>query len=605
MLSRFLRARSTRAAVAGALVATVLAVSAGSQLQAAPQSKTLTATCTGADPDSTALLATLGGSLSLPFTVTSDVPATLDPEAPDQPISFTWGVTIDAATATKAAAVSPNLTVKDMVLDIGVSGPTATTEVQGRPAPITLALTANQPVNISQGPFSGTLTGIGKGGLIRYAPKNVGMTISLTVAGKAADVKVTCAAAGTVATTSIKIPGSPDIKQPIEIDGTANSTVNVDVLGQYVTPGTDEKGTVRPVDPSTLKVIDGPGTVQNGQVQVTAGAAGSTTSVTFEVCSGTLPGTNAVQSLKIDPSILLGPPEKGEDGQPIPGTEKPVLGPDGNIQTNLIRKSVGLTLKFGDEETPVIWTVPKATRDATPQMFQKPEDWVKTYNSDMLFWTIGGFFKEPVTFEQPKPADIQAALESLPSIGAGGVKVVQVPNEDPKKPVQYNVEFTGKNGEKDIPNLTVGNYYSVFPQEFLSAIIDAAKDAIPAPGEGGGEPGGPTLKEQIAAVKAQLDKAVAAGDFAQVIKLAGEYLQLSLKQATEDIDINQVVTVLTGLFTTPPQVATTVAGEAPIGMCSQGVIDVSVPAAVAGTTTVPPANVKDTALTGAPIKFTG
>lgn len=577
MLSKLLKARTTRAAVAGALVATVFAFSTGAP-QAAPQSKTLTASCAGADPASQDLLKAFGGTLNLPFTVSSDVPATLEPEAPDQPISFTWGVTIDAKTTSAVAAVSPSLLIKDVSLDIGVTGPTATTEVLGRPAPVTLAITAGQPATINQGPFAGTLTKIGKGGLIKYSAKKVALTISLTISGKATDVKVECAAPGTVATTSIKIPGSPDIKQPIELEGTPDSTVSVDVLGQYVTPTADEKGTVHPVDPASLKVLDGPGQISNGQVVVSTGAAGTTSSVTFEVCSGSLPGVNAVQSLQIDPSILLGPPKTGEDGKPIPGTEEPVLDKDGKTQTNMVKKSVGLTLKFGDQETPVIWTVPKSVRDANPGKFQKPENWADTYNSDMIFWI---FF---VPFQQPDPADIQAALESLPSIGAGGVKVTNVPVSDPKKPVQYNIEFTGKNGQKDVPNLTIGSYYSVFPQEHLQAIIDAAKGMLGGGGDDGPTttttlPGGAqTVDEAIDFLIGQIKDALLALDFEKAKELAAQLGPLLKDKALGSIPVDQVISALTGIFTTPPSVATVTAGEDPVGMCSQGVIDVSVPA---------------------------
>ncbi|MBS1837164.1 MAG: hypothetical protein JST64_05650 [Actinobacteria bacterium] len=566
MLSRLLKARATRAGAAVALVATAFAVTSGSPTQAAPQSKTLTATCSGADDASKGILAGLGnGTLALPFTITSDVPATLDPGAADQPISFTWGVSMDQATVDKAAGVSPSLTVKDMVLDIGISGPTSTTEVQGRPAPMQVALVKGQPVNIKEGPFSGKLADIGKGGIIKYTAKQVGLTISLTIADKATDIKVACAAPGTVAITSIKIPGSPDIKQPIEMEGTPNSTVSVDVLGQYVTPGADEKGTVHPIDPSSLKVIDGPGTVANGQVQVATGAAGTTSSVTFEVCSGTLPGTNAVQSLQIDPSLLL-----DKDG-------KPVLDKDGKTQTNMIKKSVGLTLKFGDDTTSVIWTVPKAIRDANPNMFQPPTNWADTYNSNMLFWI---FF---VPFEQPSPADIQAALEALPSIGAGGVKVTAA---DPAKPGLYNIEFTGKNGQKDVPNLSVGNYYSVFPQEHLNAIIDDATKLLnpPAPPEGTPTttttlPGGAAnVDDAVAWLEQQMQDALGRLDLDAWSGYAKQWVQLKVKQGMANIDFKQVISALTSIFSTPPLIQTTVAGEPPIGMCSQGVIDVSVPA---------------------------
>ena len=550
MLSRMFRARGTRVAVAVALVATAFAVTAGSPTSAAPQSKSLTGSCGGADDASKGLLAAFGGALALPFTITSDVPATLDPEAPDQPISFTWAITIAASVTGQIAAIDPTLTVKDIVLDMGISGPTETTEVQGRPGPIDVAITAGQPASISQGPFSGTLEGIGKGGIIKYAPKKIALTISLDISGKTTDVKVECSAPGTAATTSIKIPGSPDIVQPIELEGTANSSVSVDVLGKYVTDGTDEEGNKRPVQPETLKVIEGPGQVVDGQVVVNTGDAGTTSSVTFEVCSGTLPGTNEVQTLQLDPT-----------GEPF-------------------KKGVAFTLKFGDEVTPPITMIDAQSLPVilNPGLMNIPvNDWMNNANNYI-----------PAGFALPSPLAIQMALEGLPSIGGGGVVVT---NGD--KAGLYKIEFVGKNGEKDIDSITVDHYYSVFPQEALTGIIDAAKGLL---GGGGGE--GPTTTTTLPGGSATIDEAIAwlegqiaIEDAKGIFKdwnlwgdLQGQRINLLIKKGLSDIDVNAAISALTGLFSTPPQAATETAGEDPIGICSQGVIDVSVAAAaVEGT----------------------
>jgi len=540
MLSRLISARSTRVAAVGAIVATVLAISAGSPLQAAPQSKTVTASCAGADDASRGILAAFGGALSLPFSVTSDVPPQLPPQAPDQPISFTWGVTIDAKITTQVAAIDSTLTIKDISLDIGVAGPTSTTEVQGRPAPVDLAIVAGQPATVNMGPFAGTLKEIGKGGIIKYTPKKVALTISLDMAGKATEIKVECKAPSTVAITSIKIPGSPDITQPIDIDGTANSSVLVDVLGKYVTAGKDESGKVLPVDPASLKVVEGPGKIVSGQVQIDTGDPGSVSSVTFEVCSGSLPGTNEVQSIQLDPSA------------------------------DLLKKGVAFTLKYGEEETAPIWMVHPWFRGTyTPTK----ETWVDNANNYIL-----------TVHKLPDPIEIQMALERLPSIGGGGVTVTAGEGEG-----AYNIEFVGQNAEKDVESLAVGSYFSVFPQEVLASIIDAAKGMMGG-GEGGpGEPGGPTLEEQILALEAQAQAQLAALDLAGWWATMQELVPLKLKQALSDIDVNATITWLTSLFSTPPLVTTVTAGEEPIGICSQGVIDVTVASVQStGATTPPP-----------------
>jgi hypothetical protein len=548
MLSRLFRARSARAAVAVALIAAAFAVTGGSPTSAAPQTKSLIGACAGADEASKGLLAAFGGALSMPFTITSDVPATLDPEAPDQPISFTWAMTIDAAVANQIAAIDPTLLVKDINLDMAVSGPTDTTEVLGRPAPVEIAIQAGQPATVAQGPFTGTLTNIGKGGIIKYAPKRIALTISIDISGKATEVKVECAAPGTAATTQIKIPGSPDITQPIELEGTPNSSVTVDVLGEYVTAGVDEEGVTHEVEPETLKVVEGPGQVVDGKIVVNTGEPGTTSSVIFEVCAGSLPGVNEVQTLQLDPT-----------GEPF-------------------KKGVAFTLKYGDEVTAPITMIDPQSLPVilNPSLMNIPTwDWMSNANNYIL-----------AGFALPSPLAIQMALEALPSIGGGGVKVTAG-----EGPGNYLIEFVGKNGEKDVDSIVVDHYYSVFPQEALTAIIDAAKGLLGGD-DGPAEPlpgGAATVDEAIAWLDGQIAIEDAKGlfrDWNRWADLQGQKIQMMIKKGLSEIDVNATISALTGLFSTPPQASTLVGGEDPIGICSQGVIDVIVAGAdVAGTST--------------------
>lgn len=563
MIRTLVRGRGTRAAVAVALVATVFAYGSATPSGAAPQTKSLTGSCAGADAASKGLLAAFGGVLTVPFTVTSDVPGTLGPSAPDQPISFTWGVTLAASVTTQVAGIDPTLTIKDTALDIEVKGPTSTTEVLGRPGPQDLAVTAGVAATLTQGPFTGTLKDIGKGGIVKYSPKKISFTISIDISGKATEVKVECTAPGTVATTSIKIPGSPDIQQPIEINATPDQTVSVDVLGKYVTAGTDEKGVKRAPLPETLKVLEGPGVISNGQVQVKAGAAGTTSSVIFEVCSGTLPGTNEVQTLVLDPT------------------------------SDVLKKGIGFTLKYGDATTDVIWMVSPGWRALNPGAFVKPYNWLDQANSYIF-----------TPYELPSPAEIQLALERVPAIGGGGVQVTRVPGKD----YAYNIEFVGKNAEKDIESIAVGSYYSVFPQEVLANIISAAQSLLGGSGPPDPNattttfPGNVTLDQYITQLEANLYAAQQANDLPGALAVLGTLAPLKLKQGLANINVNEAISALTGLFSTPPSLSTTTAGDTPIGICSQGVIDVS----VAGVAGINATNVQGiNATNGAPLAFTG
>ncbi|MFZ4519173.1 MAG: hypothetical protein ACOYOP_12340 [Microthrixaceae bacterium] len=547
MVTKIVKSRATRAVVAVAMVAGVFAVASQSPTGAAPQSKTVSASCVGADPDSVNLVKVLSptGSLALPITITSDVPATLQPEQSGSDIAFTWGVTLDKDTVNKAVALLPSLKVTNAQYDIGIAGPTSTKLIPSGPLPErTVNLVKDTPVTITEGPFTGKLEGVGKGGVIKYTIGTAKLTIVATVAGKVNNVNVTCSAPGTVAATLIKIPGSPDIAQPIEINGTANQKLTVDVLGKYVTDGKDEKGVVRKVDPSTLKVLDGPATVVNNQLEITPGATG-TTSTTFEVCSGSLPGVNEVRTLKVDLS--------------------------GFNNEDALKKGVAFTLKYGDAETPIIKFLPAEVP------FTRPTNWVDVANS-----YIFPVFPFVNSWRQPTPESIQAALEATPGIGAGNVKVTL----DPAVKGQYLIEFVGNLGQQEIKQpLVLGTYWSIFPQEIKSQLLALAGNLSPKPDAPTTTlPGGQTPEQYKAQLEAELQAALNAFNWDLAGEKFGALVQLALNQALANINVNEVTAFLNNLFTQSPDVAVKTQGESPLGICSQGVVDVKV-AAVAGTTT--------------------
>jgi hypothetical protein len=556
--------RTTRAVVTAALIGAVLTVGSVASTGAAV-TKTIVGVCTGADAASNALISALGGSsLAVPFSITSDVPPTLEPEQSGSPIAFTWNVALDQGLIDRATGLGLNsLTIKNAKLNIKVSGPTSTTAVNSAGIPDrNLTLTKGQPASITEGPFSGKLEGVGKGGLIKYSAGEIALTIVATVAGSTNNVNVTCSAPGTVATTSIKIPGSPDVTQPIEVNAQANQDVTVDVLGQFVKAGKDEKGKEFPVDPSTLKVLEGPATVSGGKLVVKSGAPGTVASATFEVCSGTLPGVNEVQRLIIDPT------------------------PDA------LKKGVAFKLQLGDKVTAPIDLL------AFPFGFIEPAkgDWPNVANN--YIFTV---------HELPTPAALDAALEALPNVGAGGVNVTQVPG----KAGQYDIEFTGANGQKDIPSLTAPEWYSVFPQEILAQIFAAA-------GELTKPPTGPTttttlppgvdnLREYFDLLVAEGSAALNAGNFDLAGQKLGQALALIPAIILGDLDVQALLQQITGLFTAKPSVDTLTAGEEPIGICSQGVVDVKV--ASVSTTSAgggsPSAVQAATATKGASLAFAG
>lgn len=575
MFRNVLTGRPTRAVMAVAMLAGVLVVgSFGSTPSGAvPVTKTLTGTCSGSDDASAGLLAAFGGSLTVPFQVTSDVPPTLQPEESGSPISFTWTVTLDTKVVDTVVGIDPTLDVSNLVLDMGVSGPTATTEVQGRPGPIQLALAAGQPASLQQGPFTGTLEDVGKGGVIRYTPKSVSFTIGLDLNGQRRDINVACAAAGVAATTTVKIPGSPDIVQPIALDAQPGETVVVDVLGQYVTAGTDLEGNVLPVDPTTLKVVDGPATITNGQLAITAGGPGTTTSAVFEVCSGVLPGVNETQRLVIDPS------------------------------NHAMRRSVGFSLTYGEEETDTIWLARKwkefpeeggsllgnlfnaifvglldEYRDDLDTNGDGTADYPETYPTPGN-WRDESFAYFFTDRFEPTPELIQDALEALPGIGEGGVEVTAVDGE----PFSFDITFVGPNAETDVDPIAVGRYHSILPRETLELILAQAQALLDDGDDDGGPtiPDGLTLQEYADQLRDELNAAVAIGDFTTAQAKLTELVGILPDLLISNIDVDGIINFITGLFPAPPTVTTTVAGEEPTPICSQGVVDVNAAAVAA------------------------
>lgn len=520
---------------------------------AAPVSKSLVGTCTGADAATNTLLGALGGNtLAVGFTVNADVPKTLNPGQSGVPISFQWNISLDVGLVNKAVGAGlTSLRIRNTTVDTAVSGPTSTTAVPGRPGEQTVTLAANTPAVVTQGPFTGTLDNVGQSGVVTYKTGAISFTITVSIGGER-NLNIACNAPGLIASTPIKVPGSPDIVQPIEIPAAAGANVAVDVLGQYVTAGRT------PLVPSSLKVIDGPGSIQNGQLVVTAGGAPSANSVTFEVCgvpvkvADAVAGTSEVQHLSLDKS------------------------------GDLLKKSIGFTIKFGDQETRPIWT-------ATPNVLgtgifgggplagglptTKMTNWVDQA-AGFALWT------DPV---QPPAATIQTALEALAAIGAGNVVVSQT------SAGEYDVAFRGALAQKNVPAVSVGDFYSNLPQENLDAIIKAAS-ALSAGSAG------PTTTTTIPA-------GLTPNDYILQLILSGrtdEAGNVLSGQILGGIDVTATLATITGLFPSKPAVTTPTDGVDPVveqfqDLCSQGSVTVAVaappvpPAAVAAAVAFAPA----------------
>ena len=519
--------------------------------------KQLVASCSSDNP---AISAILGPSVGIPFSITYEGPTELQPDQDDVPVSFTWGLALPDELVTLANGQGvTSVQGTNIHADLAVSGPTDLTEVPGRPPDMTIVVAPG--ASTAFGPFGATITNIGSAGSVRFALKDIAFTINLSIAGASIVATMTCAPGATVISVPVKVPGAPDITQPISITGAPGQAVDVDVLGQYVKPGVDKSGQTKAVLPETLKIIDGPAAIQNGHVVVTNGASGTTTA-TFEVCAADIVASEGVS--EVETLTLANPATFGA-----------------------VKKSLGFTLNFDGQVTSPIWTHNSpfsVTRPTSlPADIEGSTGWQQHLGGSLLGYLAAGY-------ADPDAATIQSALEALPNVGAGNIKVTQ------NGPQQYTIEFLGTLAKTDVPEIKVEKYFSLLPQEWLQNIIGAAQGLAPDPNA----PPGPTADE----LRAQAQDAITLPDID-----VGLYFQLRIRAALQDfldnLDVNALIASLTGLFAMAPAPTTTTAGEDPniVKACSQGVIEVSV---LGASVTAPGgAPTGGSAPPGASLAFTG
>ena len=544
------------AAAASLVAAAVLQFGVGSSTAGAdPVSKNIAGTCTGADAATNGLLSALGGtSLAVNFVVAGDVPKSLTPAQSGATATFNWTVALDQELVNKAVATGlTQMTIRKAKLDVAVSGPTSTTAVTGRPGDSVLQLASGQPAKLTQGPFSAPLNDIGDSGVVNFKTSTVSFTISVSLAGTALDLNIACSTPALVASSPIKVAGAPDIAQPIEAKAAANAETPIDVLGQFVKAGRT------PLVPSTLRVVDGPAKVVDGKVVVTAGAAGTTTSATFEICgepfkvADAVPGVSEVQRLALDTNI---------DG---------------------FKRGIAFTLKSGDEETVAIWSAEPSFLGFLAGVKTSgpiPANWAEQANNYAI-WT---------QYLAPSAATVQSALEGLPSIGKGNVKVTKT---SPTRP-EYEIEYVGATAQKEMPELRYGQFASVLPQETLESLIGLAGSLGSSSGPTTTIPGGLTPQQYVDQLVAQAGDLVAAGDFNGAGDKLSEAIRLSFSNSLANINVQEVVGSLTAIFPSKPSVATVTPGTEPIAeqfqdLCAQGAAAVTVDAPPPSTTVAPPA----------------
>ncbi|MHB1139299.1 MAG: hypothetical protein ACYC2O_10115 [Microthrixaceae bacterium] len=569
-----------------ALVSLVLVTATTGTSSAAPVSAVIPVTCRGLDAETNNTLALAKGLIgSDTVTINLNVSAADIPETAglDQEINavFNWTATMDQNLVDQAAGLIPSITVKNIEAEQLVKGPSDGSSFSTVvPGPITIAPAVGVASVLDIGPLGGTITTNG-GGIVTYRVGAVKMNISLSVPGAGDfNLNLGCAPDGTnlIAKTSVKDPDAPTFTpEVIPLTTNTGGTTTVDLLNGVITPGKT------PLLPETLEIVEQPAagtaTITNGVFSFTAPGQGGTYSATVQICGApkTDSGTAGISEVQ---TLTLGDNWTGVGtggGLPIVGQ---ALNP----------RPIAFTLKVGDQETPLIWAAEHVLlpgivpvplpNGAGGSLIPTPENWAPIDRPGLV-----NQYATDTKYRGISAVEVQAALESLPNVGIGNVEVVAL-KEGPNPAVTtgFQVNYIGALAEQDVPSVSLGQWYSVPPQEVLDRISAAISEL--ASGLGGDDGVPPSAYEDFLStldpnngfdqVKAdnRLVELLVAGTTAE-----GDFSAWLMFKLNIGALVPQVSAFLNGLFPQKIATATATQGEAPTPpqpLCAQGIIDVTV-----------------------------
>lgn len=429
-------ARSFRAVcIAAVVTATSLGLSAVSSVAA---SVTVPVRCTGVDGDvagtvggapktSKELVDLLGtvtksdGLPPLPAVVDSDAPARVKANSGDAAVSFTYKIGFDDTMRgfLKGTLGLSAVKLRDLAATIDYSG-AVSGSFQGTAAAQTLDLAGAGTATIAIGGKVPTTSP----GRIQFKGGAVGFAVDIngSVAGMATVGTLTlrCSAQGTVASTTVQVPGAPIV--PDVIVGppvTGGQTAAVQIIGRPdILPDSGN-----PIVPGSLRIINGASgaRIVNGALIQPTDPAGGTYVSDLELCAAprampAVPGIDQIQTLKWAGTYIPGNGLEGINAHPL-----------------------GMKLSFGGQETAEI-----------------PLSSVAAGNE-----VLGHF-------APPSPQAIQSALAALPNVGTGNVAVTRSADGS------YEITFTGALGGSPQPPVTVSGWrthldYAAYEQ--LQALI--------------------------------------------------------------------------------------------------------------------------------------
>ena len=571
------RGRSARTAggviLATSLLAFGLVTAATTSSGAAPVSTQIEALCSGSDAASQKTLNDFSGILG-----GNTIPVTLTATAADIPESaaigdkinaeFNWTGQLSQKLIDTAAGLGAAIDAKNISAQMTVKGPSDIASFSATAPNLTVVPALGVPAILSLGTIGGEITTTG-GGIITYRVGSVSFTTELEAAGIPVVLNITCAPTGSnlIAKTSVKDPDAPTFTpEIIPLTATAGGVATVDLLGgnpPIITPGKT------PLVPESLKIVEAPAageaTITNGVFSFTAPAADGTYSTTVEICGvpkedAGAPGVSEIQNLVL-----------GDNWAPIGSS-------------GFDKRPIAFSLKFGGEETPLIWA-----SDNLGGPIPTPENWAPPTGPGQVGRYSALFLGS--TYRGITAAQVQSALEGLPNVGAGNVEVVAEKNNAarPNLITNFKINYQGALAEQDVPALSLGQWYSVLPQEALTRINESVQALIPAPTTT--VPGAPAPVDPLGGLTGQalndfIVQRILTGTLTPEISAA--FIKVTIADPLTDA-APALISALNGLFPKliDPVAVPVVGGESPTKaepLCSQGIIDVTVTAGVLGIT---------------------
>ena len=572
------RGRTARTAggviLATSLLALGLVTAATSSSGAAPVSTQIEALCAGADAASLAQLNNFAGILggnTIPVTLTATAADIPESAAIGEKINaqFNWTGQLSQKLIDTAAGLGASIDAENISAQMIIKGPSDIASFSATAPDLTVVPAVGVPSVLSLGGIGGEITTTG-GGIITYRVASVSFTTKLLAAGIPVVLNISCAPTGSnlITKTSVKDPDAPNFTQEIiPLATTAGGVATVDLLGgntPIITKGKTD------LQPESLKIVEAPSageaTITNGVFSFTAPAADGTYSTTVEICGvpkedAGAPGVSEIQNLVL-----------GDNWAPI-----------GSY--GLDKRPIAFSLKFGGEETPLIWA---SDNLGAPE--PTPENWAPATGPGQVGRYADLFFGRSV-YRGITAAQVQSALEGLPNIGAGNVEVVAEKNNAAARNLvtNFKINYQGALAEQDVPALSLGQWYSVLPQEALTRINESVQALIPAPATT--VPGAPAPVDPLGGRTGQ-----ALNDFIIERILTGTFTPEISAAFVKVVIIDPItaaapalIAAINGLFpkVIDPVAVPVVGGESPTKaepLCSQGIIDVTVTAGVLGIT---------------------